>query len=75
MPLRSDYQYSKAFQERLKSLLECGYMVRVKSQSQVLWFARLKHMANGNEVVLKGYPSQKLIEQFTNHILVHKEKF
>lgn len=67
--------FSITFQERLLSLLECRYMIRVRTQSDNLWYVRLKHMANGNEVVLKGYPKTRHLEQYTNHILVHSEDF
>lgn len=67
--------FSITFQERLFSLLECRYMVRVRTQTNNLWYVRLKHMANGNEVVLKGYPKTRHLEQYTNHILVYQEDF
>lgn len=67
--------FAITFRERLNSFLESRYMVRVQSQSDSLWFVRLKHMANGNEVVLKGYPKTRRVEQYTNHVLVYQEDF
>lgn len=67
--------FSKVFHERLAALMEDGYCVRVNSRNDDLWFCRLKHMANGNSIVLKGYPLSGVIEQFTNSILNYKETF
>lgn len=57
------------FRERFVSLLEDGYLLKVDSTSPALWYRKLRHMTNGNVVVLKGYPHKKLIEQYTNGLL------
>lgn len=67
--------FAITFRERLSSFLESRYMIRVQSQNDSLWFVRLKHMANGNEIVLKGYPKTRRVEQYTNHVLVYQEDF
>lgn len=65
---------TKVFQERVDSLLKDGYCKRVDTRLPHLWLVRMKHMANGNEILLKGYPSEGLITQQTNHITTHSER-
>lgn len=66
---RSDERFRQIFGERVHSLTEDGYQVRVSTDTPTLLFARLKHMSNGNEIVLKGYPLTQSITQHTNHVL------
>ena len=66
---RSEQRFRQIFGERVKSLTEDGYQVRVSTDTPTLLFCRLKHMANGNEIILKGYPATLSITQRTNNIL------
>lgn len=66
---RSEQRFRQIFGERVHSLTEDGYQVRVSTDTPTLLFCRLKHMANGNEIVLKGYPATLSITQRTNNIL------
>ena len=65
---------TKVFQERVDSLLKDGYCKRVDTRLPHLWLVRLKHMSNGNEILLKGFPSDGIISQQTNHTTTHYEK-
>lgn len=64
---------SNAFEERVRSLLDDHYCLRVKSRLSNIWFARLHHMSNGNDIVIKAFPLENRITQFTNRILTHDE--
>lgn len=66
---RSEQRFRQIFGERVHSLTEDGYQVRVSTDTPTLLFARLKHMSNGNEIILKGYPATLSITQRTNNIL------
>ena len=66
---RSEQRFRQIFGERVRSLTEDGYQVRVSTDTPTLLFARLKHMSNGNEIILKGYPATLSITQRTNHVL------
>lgn len=66
---RSEQRFRQIFGERVHSLTEDGYQVRVSTDTPTLLFCRLKHMANGNEIILKGYPATLSITQRTNNIL------
>lgn len=66
---RSEQRFRQIFGERVHSLTEDGYQVRVSTDTPTLLFCRLKHMANGNEIILKGYPATLSITQRTNHVL------
>lgn len=66
---RSEQRFRQIFGERVRSLTEDGYQVRVSTDTPTLLFCRLKHMANGNEIILKGYPATLSITQRTNNIL------
>lgn len=65
---------TKVFQERVDSLLKDGYCKRVDTRLPHLWLVRLKHMSNGNEILLKGYPTDGVISQQTNHTTTHYER-
>lgn len=65
---------TKVFQERVDSLLKDGYCKRVDTRLPHLWLVRLKHMSNGNEILLKGYPTDGVIYQQTNHTTTHYER-
>ena len=66
---------SNAFEERVRSLRQDNYCVRVETRLSHIWIARLHHMANGNDIVIKAYPHELKMEQFTNRVLTHQEYF
>ena len=72
---KSSHLMEKVFSERVKSLIEDRYMVRVRHTSPTLWFVRLHHMCNGNDIILKCYPLEKRVMQLTNHVKVYEEVF
>lgn len=74
-PHSNNSTFAKVFKERITSLLEDRYCLRVKSESTTIWYARLKHMANGNEITLMGYPRTGVIEQWTNHVKTYQQTF
>lgn len=73
MPMEAPYKFSKVFDERVSSLLADNYCKRLDTRLPHFWIVRLKHMANGNEIVLRGYPNDGCIIQSTNNIVTHKE--
>ena len=66
-------KFQQVFEERIKSLLEDHYCKRVDTRLPYVWLVRLKHMSNGNEILLRGFPFSKDIYQYTNHVLTHSE--
>lgn len=73
MPMEAPYKFTKVFDERVSSLLADNYCKRLDTRLPHFWIVRLKHMANGNEIVLRGYPNDGCIIQSTNNIVTHKE--
>lgn len=73
MPMEAPYKFTKVFDERVSSLLADNYCKRLDTRLPHFWIVRLKHMANGNEIVLRGYPNEGWIIQSTNNIVTHKE--
>ena len=71
--MEAPYKFSKVFDERVSSLLADNYCKRLDTRLPHFWIVRLKHMANGNEIVLRGYPNEGWIVQSTNNIVTHKE--
>lgn len=65
--------FTKVFNERVESLIKDRYCKRIDTRLPNLWFVRLKHMSNGNTIVLKAYPQDSVIHQFTNGICKHTE--
>lgn len=72
-PMEVQAKFTKVFNERVSSLLADKYCKRLDTRLPNFWIVRLKHMANGNEVVLRGYPLEGLIVQTTNNIVTHRE--
>lgn len=64
---------SKAFKERIRSLLDDRYCLRFQIKFSNLWCARLHHMSNGNDIIIKAYPKENRIVQYTNKIKTHEE--
>lgn len=73
MPKPQSYRFIKVFNERVSSLLADNYCKQLDTRLPHFWIVRLKHMANGNEIVLRGYPNEGWIIQSTNNIVTHKE--
>ena len=71
--MEAPLKFSKVFDERVSSLLADGYCKRLDTRLPHFWIVRLKHMANGNEIVLRGYPLDGYIVQSTNNIVTHRE--
>ena len=71
--MEAPFKFSKVFNERVSSLLADGYCKRVDTRLPHFWIVRLKHMANGNEIVLRGCPQEGWIIQKTNNIVTHRE--
>lgn len=71
--MEAPYKFTKVFNERVSSLLADNYCKRLDTRLPHFWIVRLKHMANGNEIVLRGYPNDGWIIQSTNNIVTHKE--
>lgn len=65
--------FTKVFNERIESLIKDRYCKRIDTRLPNLWFVRLKHMSNGNTIVLKAYPQDSVIHQYTNGICKHTE--
>ena len=63
----------KIFEERIRSLTDDQYCLRVLSRLSNIWFARLHHMSNGNDIVIKAFPKENRIVQYTNKIKTHEE--
>lgn len=66
-------KFQQVFEERIKSLLEDHYCKRVDTRLPHFWIVRLKHMSNGNEIVMRGYPMDGILIQSTNNIVTHRE--
>lgn len=75
MTLSSNQRLAADYEERLSSLLADGYCKRFDHRGDYLWFAKLKHMANGNAVELKANFGLHTLSQHTNHILKHLQVY
>lgn len=63
------------FNERVSSLEEDGYVVQIRTVTAIdnVWFATMRHRSNGNRIVIKAYPLENRIVQFTNKICTHTD--
>lgn len=64
-------QIVRDYLERLRSHVQDGYVVRHETKMDTFYMVRLKHMSNGNEIVLKADFEHYSLSQKTNHILTH----
>lgn len=64
---------SNIFEERVRSLLDDHYCRRVFVKLPHVWIARLHHMSNGNDIVIKVDPNKHRITQWTNKVKTHDE--
>ena len=71
--MEAPFKFTNVFNERLSSLLADHYFKRIDTRLPHFWIVRLKHMSNGNEIVLRGYPQDGLLVQSTNNIVTHRE--
>lgn len=67
-PQRSTDKLNHIFGERIRSLLEDGYMLQFKMEATTILFAKLRHKSNGNRITLKAYPGSDYIIQTRNHL-------
>ena len=67
-------KFEKVYEERVQSLLDDHYCKRVDTRLPHLWLTRLHHMSNGNDIVIKGYPADGIITQYTNKVFNHIEQ-
>jgi len=51
---------------RALSLVDEGYIFRIKSNSPTLTFYKLVHRSNGNEIIIKGSPLDNWFTQTKN---------
>lgn len=63
----------KIFEERVRSLKDDHYCLRVLTRLSNIWIAKLHHMSNGNDIVIKAYPLENRIVQYTNKIKTHDQ--
>lgn len=63
------------YEERLRSLRSDGYCLRFDTGSKNYRFASLKHMANGNKITLRLDFYTRTLQQFTNHVLTHRQVY
>ena len=73
MQMEARCKFTKVFDERVSSLLADHYCKRLDTRLPHFWIVRLKHMANGNEIVIRGYTMDATIIQTTNNVVTHKE--
>ncbi len=74
MPMEALARFSKVYDERVHSLLKDGYCKRVDTRLPHFWIVRMKHMSNGNEIHLLGFPDRGVISQMTNNVCTHYEQ-
>lgn len=63
------------FHERVSGLISDRYYLRFCNRTPTLWLARLRHMANGNDIIIKAYPQRNEIVQLTNKVEVFRKTF
>lgn len=68
-PITHDYE------ERIRALVADGYCLRYDYRSPTLAMARLKHMANGNHVILKADYNCRKLTQHTNNVLRYSHNY
>lgn len=63
------------FHERVSGLICDRYCLRFCNRTPTLWLARLRHMANGNDIIIKAYPNTHEVVQVTNRVEVYRQAF
>lgn len=67
-------KFNQVYEERVQSFLVDHYCKRVDTRLPNVWVTKFKHMSNGNEIILKGYPMDGVIMQWTNRVFRHIEQ-
>lgn len=57
--------------ERVKSFMEDGYQLVVKSSCPTFAFYKLRHRLNGNVIVISAEPYRNLMVQRTNNVVTY----
>ena len=65
----------KDYFERMRSHISDGYVIRHASTLDNLYMCRLKHMSNGNEIVLTARLDYLTLTQRTNHIITFHNEY
>lgn len=63
------------FGERIQALTDDHYCLRIKTETRELLFAKLKHMANGNQVTLTADLRTGELTQKTNGVVKYRHSF
>ena len=61
------------YEERRNSLLADGYRLRHETIFSDCAMCRLHHMSNGNDIIL--YARSKILQQKTNHVVTHEQRY
>lgn len=61
--------------ERLHGHLDDGYVVRHHYTGSDFYQVRLRHMANGNEIIIKADFREYYVEQKTNHLVTFRKDY
>lgn len=61
------------YEERRNSLLADGYRIRHETIFNDGAMCRLHHMSNGNDIIL--YARSKILQQKTNHVVTHEQRY
>lgn len=62
------YELEQEFCRRLSNLLSDGYCLRHMTNTDTFRLARVKHMANGNEIIIKADFHNFSLTQKTNNV-------
>lgn len=63
------------YEERLRSLVYDGYQFRHETRNDRFFFARLKHMSNGNSISMVLNFEAKTLVQKTNMVITHQQSY
>lgn len=69
------YRLIREFGERIQALTDDHYCLRIKTETRELLFAKLKHMANGNQVTLTADLRTGELTQKTNGVVKFHHSF
>lgn len=57
--------------ERVRSLMEDGYILMFRSTSLTVGFYKLRHRFNGHTVIVRAYYCRNRLQQYRDDRLVH----
>lgn len=63
------------YEERLRSLVYDGYQFRHETRNDRFFFARLKHMSNGNSITIVLNFEDMTLTQKTNMVVTHQHSY